>query len=167
MSLHHGGLDPYTPTASTLVYRQLRRMNIPAELHLYPDKGHGAFGFDRAVEFMRQMGYMGPVPAEVPIMDVYSSDEDRAEVIRENVWPEGMMPNEQEKQCTPYIEWHIPTKLTTTAIQIIYSGGSYQGGSHSQIPHTASGRPVQAHHGVGRPPAHDKDCPQRGCFEGA
>lgn len=127
MSLHHGGLDPYTPTASTLVYRQLRRMNIPAELHLYPDKGHGAFGFDRAVEFMRQMGYMGPVPAEVLIMDVYSSDEDRAEVIRENVWPEGMMPNEQEKQCTPYIEWHIPAKLTTTAIQIIYSGGSYQG----------------------------------------
>lgn len=125
MSLHHGGLDPYSPTASTLVYRQLRRMNIPAELHLYPDKGHGAFGFDRAVEFMRQMGFMGPVPAEVPIMDVYSSDAGRAEVIRENVWPEGMMPDAQDKQCTPYIEWHIPKKLTTTAIQIIYSGGSY------------------------------------------
>ena len=125
MTLHHGGLDPYSPTASTLVYRQLRRMGIPAELHLYPDKGHGAFGFDRAVEFMRQMGFMGPVPAEVPIMDVYSSDADRAEVIRKNVWPEGMMPDAQDKQCTPYIEWHIPAKLTTTAIQIIYSGGSY------------------------------------------
>lgn len=127
MSLHHGGLDPYSPTASTLVYRQLRRMGIPAEVHLYPDKGHGAFGFDRAVEFMRQMGFMGPVPAEIPIMDVYSSDADRAEVIREDVWPEGMMPDAQDKQCTPYIEWHIPTKLTTTAIQIIYSGGSYMG----------------------------------------
>ena len=125
MSLHHGGLDPYSPTASTLVYRKLRRMGIPAEVHLYPDKGHGAFGFERAVEFMRQMGFMGPVPAEVPIMDVYSSDEDRAEVIREDVWPEGMMPDTQAQQCTPYIEWHIPTKLTTTAIQIIYSGGSY------------------------------------------
>ena len=45
MSLHHGERDPYPPTASTLVYRQLRRMGIPAELHLYPDKGHGAFGF--------------------------------------------------------------------------------------------------------------------------
>ncbi len=127
MSLHHGGLDPYTPTASTLVYRQLRRMGIPAELHLYPDEGHGAYGFDRAVEFMRQMGFMGTVPAEVPIMDVYSSDEDRAEVIRENVWPEGMMPDRQKNQCTPYIEWHLPKKLTTTAIQIIYSGGSYTG----------------------------------------
>ncbi len=125
MSLHHGGLDPYTPTASTLVYRQLRRMGVPAELHLYPDRGHGAFGFDRAVEFMRQMGFMGPVPAEVPIMDVYSSDSDRAEVIREDVWPEGMMPDAQEKQCTPYIEWHIPARRTTDAIQIIYSGGSY------------------------------------------
>ena len=127
MCMNHGGNDPYSPATSTHVYRKLRQMKVPAELHLYPDKGHGAFGFDRAVEFMRQMGYMGPVPAEVPIMDVYSSDEDRAEVIRENVWPEGMMPNEQEKQCTPYIEWHIPAKLTTTAIQIIYSGGSYQG----------------------------------------
>ncbi len=129
MSLHHGGLDPYTPTASTLVYRQLRRMGVPAELHLYPDRGHGAFGFDRAVEFMRQMGFMGPVPAEVPIMDVYSSDEDRAEVIREDIWPEGRMPDARERQCKPYIEWHIPKNLTTTAIQIIYSGGSYTGNS--------------------------------------
>lgn len=126
MSLHHGGLDPYTPITSTLVYRQLRRMGIPAELHLYADKGHAALGFDRAVEFMRQMGWLGAIPPEVPIMDVYSDDNAGAEIARENVWPEGKMPDPQEGQCMPYIEWHIPDTLTTKAIQIIYSGGSYE-----------------------------------------
>ena len=65
MSLHHGGRDPHTPMTSTLIYRQLRRMKIPAELHLYADKGHAALGFDRAVEFMRQMGYLGEIEPEV------------------------------------------------------------------------------------------------------
>ena len=100
-------------------------MKIPAELHLYADKGHAALGFDRAVEFMRQMGYLGELEPEVSIMDVYPSDEDRAELIREDVWPEGKMPDYQPNQCHPYIEWHIPKNLTTKAIQIIYSGGSY------------------------------------------
>lgn len=126
MSLHHGGLDPYTPIISTLVYRQLRRMGIPAELHLYADKGHAALGFDRAVEFMRQMGWLGAVPPEVSIMDVYPGDNDVAEIARENIWPEGKMPDPQEGQCLPYIEWHIPDTLTTKAIQIVYSGGSYE-----------------------------------------
>jgi ABC-type spermidine/putrescine transport system permease subunit II len=47
MTLHHGGKDIWAPQTSTLVYRQLRRMGIPAELHLYPDKGHAALGLDR------------------------------------------------------------------------------------------------------------------------
>ena len=34
MSLHHGGMDPYSPNGSTQVYRVLRRLGIPAELHL-------------------------------------------------------------------------------------------------------------------------------------
>lgn len=127
MSLHHGGLDPWTPMSSTLVYRELRKRGIPAELHLYPDVKHGAFGFDRAVEFMRQMGFMGEIPAPVKLMDVYSSDDARAELIREDVWPEGKTPDFRENQCGPYIEWHIPKNLTTKAIQIIYSGGSYMG----------------------------------------
>ena len=127
LSLHHGGMDPYSPNGSTLIYRQLRRMGIPAELHLYPGKGHGAYGLDRGIEFMTQMGFMGPLEPEVPIMERFASDADRAEVIRENVWPDGKMPNPQEHQCIPYIEWHIPANRTTDAIQIIYSGGSYTG----------------------------------------
>lgn len=127
MTLHHGGADVYVPQTSTLVYRQLRRMGIPAELHLYPDKGHGAFGFERAVEFMRQMGYMGELEPEIPILEQFSSDDDRLSYSKADVWPEGKMPDVQPDQCVPYIEWHMPKELKTKAIQIIYSGGSYEG----------------------------------------
>ncbi|MBR1522306.1 MAG: alpha/beta hydrolase [Bacteroidales bacterium] len=126
MSLHHGELDPYTPTGSTLVYRQLRRMGIPAELHLYPDKGHGAFGFERGVEFMTQMGFLGPLQPGVDIAMRYTKDDDRSEYIKEDIWPEGKMPSVQENQGTPYIEWHFPKERKTSAIQIIYSGGAYK-----------------------------------------
>ncbi len=127
LSLHHGGLDPYSPNGSTLVYRQLRRMGIPAELHLYPNKKHGAFGLERGIEFMRQMGFLGELEPEVQLMDRYTSDADRAIYFKEDVWPEGKMPCAQEHQCTPYLEWHIPAELKTDAIQIVYSGGSYEG----------------------------------------
>lgn len=127
MSLHHGGKDIYAPQTSTLVYRQLRRMKIPAELHLYADKGHGAFGLERGVEFMQQMGFITPLEPEVKIMDRYASDEHRASYSKANIWPEDKMPDVQPNQCTPYIEWHMPKILKTKAIQIIYSGGSYEG----------------------------------------
>lgn len=126
MSLHHGGNDRCSPNASTLVYRELRRRGIPAELHLYADKGHGAFGFERGVEFMRQMGFIGKLGPEIPLVERYADDSARAIHITEDVWPEGKTPCAQpERQCKPYIEWHIPPVLKTTAIQIIYSGGGY------------------------------------------
>ena len=127
MSLHHGGTDIYAPQTSTLVYRQLRRMGVPAELHLYPDKGHGAFGLERGIEFMRQMGFIEPLKEEVELMERFTDDSARASFSREDVWPEGKMPDVQNNQCTPYIEWHIPAELKTKAIQIVYSGGSYEG----------------------------------------
>lgn len=127
MSLHHGGLDVYTPNGSTLIYRKLREMKIPAELHLYPDVGHAALGFERGVEFMRQMGFMGAPAPEENLLDRYASDSARAKYWKEPVWPEGRMPDRQEHQCEPYLEWHIPAELKTNAVQIIYSGGGYYG----------------------------------------
>lgn len=127
MSLHHGGVDDYTPNGSTLVYRRLREMGIPAELHLYPDKGHGAYGLERGIEFINQMGFVKEPAEEVPVMERFPDDDARAELITEKVWPEGKTPDFQEHQCEPYIEWHMPKVLKTKAIQIIYSGGSYVG----------------------------------------
>lgn len=127
MSLHHGGQDPYTPNGSTLVYRELRKMKVPAELHLYPGKGHGAFGLERGIEFIRQMGFLGELEPEVDLMTRFTSDDARADYAKEDIWPEGKMPDRQENQCEPYLEWHMPKTLKTKAIQIIYSGGAYTG----------------------------------------
>ncbi len=129
MCMMHGGNDPYSPGASTHVYRKLREKKIPAELHLYPDRGHGMFGLDRAIEFMRQMGYLGKLEPEVKLTERYASDAARAKYEKKKVWPENRMPDVQKNQCKPYMEWHIPSNLTTKAIQIIWSGGSYMGNS--------------------------------------
>ena len=125
MTLQHGGKDIYSPNGSTLIYRKLRKMGIPAELHLYPNLGHGAYGFDRAVEFMKQMGFLGAIDDPVNLMHRYNNDNERASYLKESIWPTGKMPNTMKSQDIPYIEWHFPRNLKTKAIQIIFSGGSY------------------------------------------
>ena len=127
MSLHHGGNDIYSPNGSTLIYRELRRRHIPAELHLYPNEGHGSFGLERGIEFMNQMEFYRKLAPKEDIMVRFASDAGRREKVTEDVWPEGKMPDAQEHQCKPYLEWHFPKVKKTDAIQIIYSGGSYEG----------------------------------------
>ena len=127
MSLHHGGNDIYSPNGSTLIYRELRRRHIPAELHLYPNEGHGAFGLERGIEFMNQMEFYRKLAPKEDIMQRFASDAGRREKVTEDVWPAGKMPDAQEHQCKPYLEWHFPKVKKTDAIQIIYSGGSYEG----------------------------------------
>ncbi len=129
MSLHHGGMDIYSPNASCMVFRELRKRKIPAELHLFPNMGHAPLGFERGVEFLRQLGFITPLAPEVDIMTRFPNDDSRGKYAKEEIWPSGKMPYPQEDQGTPYIEWHIPANLKTTAIQIIYSGGSYMGNS--------------------------------------
>ena len=127
MSLHHGGADEYSPNGSTLIYRELRKRGIPAELHLYPGRPHGAYGLERGVEFMRQMEFYKPLEPEVEIMKRYDSDDACAKNVETDVWPAGKMPDAREKQCKPLIKWYFPKEKKTDAIQIIYSGGSYMG----------------------------------------
>ena len=141
MALFHGGADVYSPNGSTQIYRQLRRMKIPAEIHLFADRPHGFMGdsskgengtaydhwFDRIAEYVRQMNFDGRLGKEVDLMSRYPNDDDRGEYSKEPVWPEGKMPDVQTNQCLPYLEWHMPKELKTKAIQIIYSGGGYGG----------------------------------------
>lgn len=139
MCMVQGGRDAYSPNGSTQIYRQLRRMKIPAELHLFADRPHGFHGnlnkgeegaaydhwFDRVAEFVRQMNFDGRLGREVELMSRFPDDSARASHSKELIWPEGKTPSLQTNQCTPYIEWHIPKKLSTRAIQIVYSGGGY------------------------------------------
>lgn len=127
MSLHHGGADEYSPNGSTLIYRELRKRGIPAELHLYPGRPHGAYGLERGVEFMRQMEFYRPLEPEVDIMQRYDSDDACAKTVETDVWPAGKMPDARENQYKPLIKWYFPKEKKTDAIQIIYSGGSYMG----------------------------------------
>jgi acetyl esterase/lipase len=143
MSLFHGGTDVYSPNGSIHIYRELRRMNIPAEIHLFADRGHGFMGnpnkgedgtafdhwIDRITEFMRQMNFDSQLGKEVDLMSRYESDEARGNYRKEPIWPNGKIPDIQTKQNTPYLEWHMPRQLKTKAIQIIYSGGGYGGNS--------------------------------------
>ena len=139
MCMLHGGVDPYSPFNSTKVYRRLKSMGIPAELHLFADRQHGFWGdrgeceeataydawFGRVREFMTQLGLLGPLAEEVPLMSRYADDGARGAYLKEPVWPEGKMPDPQPEQCVPYIEWHIPKELKTKAVQIVYAGGAY------------------------------------------
>jgi acetyl esterase/lipase len=143
MALFHGGTDAYSPNGSTQIYRQLRRMKIPAELHLLADRPHGFMGnankgedgtaydhwFDRIAEYLRQMNFDGRLGAEEDLMARYPNDDARGETLKEPLWPEGRMPDAQTNQCLPYLEWHMPKERKTKAIQIIYSGGGYSGNS--------------------------------------
>ena len=141
MALFHGGTDNYSPNGSAQIYRQLRRMKIPAELHLFADRGHGFMGdpkkgeagaaydhwLDRVCEFMRQMNFYGRLGAVVELMSRYPNDDARGDYRKEPIWPNGRMPDVQKNQCQPYLEWHFPKERKTKAIQIIYSGGAYNG----------------------------------------
>ena len=124
ISFHHGGMDPYTPNGSTMCYRELRKLKVPAELHLYADKAHGAHGLGRALEFMHQMNFDGRLAAEEE-RRIFTGAH-TAEQVKEFLWPEGRMPSKQSCQTNaPYLTWYIPKTLKTKAIQVITPGGGY------------------------------------------
>ncbi len=151
----HGQDDPHSPMASTKMYRRLRQTSawgnyshIPGEVHLYPNKGHEVFGFERGMEFLTQMGYMGTLQPEVTILSRYASDGDCLERRKENVWPSiAQTPDYQAAQSVygePEIEWFFPRERKTKAIQIIYSGGSYHYCSNESFEVAATRRYLNA-----------------------
>ena len=127
--LFHAGNDAQSPPeGSTRLYRRFRMKRVPAELHLHPDGGHappGAEPFERAVEFLRQSGFLGDPGPEVSPFDRWGNNDARATYAKEFLWPEGGTPDPQQAQNAPYIEWHMPKELKTRAIQILYAGGGY------------------------------------------
>ena len=148
ISFHHGGNDKYTPNGSTLCYRELRKRNVPAELHLYADRGHGAFGLERAVEFMAQMEFVAKLPPDQPL-DHRMVPDDTIRTEKEYLWPEGRMPDVSTNQeYRPYLVWFIPEKLKTKAIQVIVPGGGYHfcyfNGEGTPVAHYFNGKGMTA-----------------------
>ena len=148
ISFHHGGMDQYTPNGSTLCYRELRKRKVPAELHLYADRKHGAFGLERAVEFMAQMEFVKKLPREVAL-DHRMMPGDTIRTEKEYLWPEGKMPGVSTNQLyRPYLVWFIPEKLKTKAIQVIVPGGGYNfcnfNGEGTPVAHYLNGKGMTA-----------------------
>ena len=145
MSFHHGGVDPWSPNGSTLTYRELRKRHIPAELHLYADKPHGAHGLDRSLEFIRQMNFDGKLDKWETQQDhrFYPGDTIRTE--KEMLWPKGKMPDADIcRPFDPYLVWFVPEKLKTKAIQVVVPGGGYSmcnfNGEGTPVAHYLNGK---------------------------
>lgn len=139
LCLLQGGRDPFGVLHASHVYRQLRRMKIPAELHGFADKAHDFWGwnpdpqtgtgpdnwFENVRGFIRQMDFDGQLAAERPIETRFADDSACGARVRRELWPSGRMPDVQTNQCAPYLEWWMPKTIRTRSIQILYSGGSY------------------------------------------
>ena len=119
----HDGADAPSQSFSIDAYVQLRKLKVPAELHLFD--GYRTNWTVCADEFLRQMNFDGRLGKEVKLMDRYDENSSRRRSEREDVWPDGKTPPGYTNQCVPYIEWHFPLVQKTRAIQIIFSGGGY------------------------------------------
>jgi len=147
----HGGKDPYSPIGSTMAYRRLHAMNIPAELHLDADRGHGLVRppvYERAMEFMRQMEFIGKLERpKAQDHRFFPGDTIRTE--KEMLWPKGRMPDPSPNQTyDPYLVWFIPEKLSTKAVQVIVPGGAYNfcnfNGEGTPVAHYLNGKGMAA-----------------------
>ena len=148
ISFHHGGDDKYTPNGSTLCYRELRKRKIPSELHLYADKPHGAYGLERAVEFLAQIEFASKLPRAVPL-DHRMMPGDTIRTEKEYLWPEGREPDvSANSMYRPYLVWFIPEKIRTKAVQVIVPGGGYDfcnfNGEGTPVAHYLNGRGMTA-----------------------
>ena len=145
ISFHHGGMDPYTPNGSTMCYRELRKRKVPAELHLYADKKHGAHGLERALEFIHQMNFDGRLGNE-RALDHRFFPRDTLRTEKQLLWPTGRIPP-AKSVCwwnEPYLIWYVPEKLTTKAIQVVFPGGGYSfcnvNGEGTPVAHYLNGK---------------------------
>ena len=121
----HGANDPYTPNGSTLCYRELRKRGVPAEVHLYAELGHGAHGFECALEFLNQIEFAGKLAPEEDQRDRFT-DADTLKTEEEPLWPEGRMPGvDPNQKYAPSLIWHVPKKQTSKAVLVIVPGGRY------------------------------------------
>ena len=134
MCFFHGGADKYSPNGSTMLYRRLREMKVPAELHLLADRPHSfmlnakagtasATWLDRADEFVRQMNFLGTL-GEARDRRIFTGKWTKDQVV-EKLWPDGCPDAQTCQTNAPFLTWYLPKDLKTKAIQIVFPGGAY------------------------------------------
>ena len=111
MCFLHGGADAFSPLGSTRVFRKLREMGIPADLHIFESRWHGFHGdqnigetgeaydhwWDRAMDFILPLTDGEPFPPEVPegLILCEAGSPKAVEAIErwENLWRKGIQTN--------------------------------------------------------------------------
>ena len=112
MCFLHGGSDAISPLGPTRVFRKLRGMGIPADLHVFADRWHGFHGdqnigeageaydhwWDRAIDFILPSAEGESFPSEeIPegLVICNANDPKAVEAIErwENLWRKGVQTN--------------------------------------------------------------------------
>lgn len=134
MCMMHGCKDPWSPLASTLMFRELKRMDVPAQLHLFADREHGYYGSyknliagwsfatydhypERYEEFLHSIGMLGEPKNPVSLLARFPNEATGVTVSTSAVWQGRTMPG--AAGSTPTLEWSIPSKPVTTSVQIL------------------------------------------------
>jgi len=111
---------------STELYRQLRRLKVPSEVHVVESRRVGVGHREnaaRAIEFLRERRVLPTLGETVDALTRFG-DDGREKLVRKDLWPAGAGLYRQQED-TPYLEWNFPKARTTDAIQILYGGGGY------------------------------------------
>ena len=84
MCLCQGEEDPVSPECSIRMHAALRQRGILSELHLRPHAGHGVYGTDAAVAFLRRLGIVGGKPRLKfgVVSDLHLTTKASAEIVR-------------------------------------------------------------------------------------
>ena len=111
MCFLHGGADTISPLGSTKLFRRLREMGIPADLHIFAGRWHGFHGdqnigdageaydhwWDRAMDFILPLADGEPFPTEVPegLVICEANDPHAVGAVErwENLWRKGVQTN--------------------------------------------------------------------------
>jgi acetyl esterase/lipase len=111
MCFLHGGADMTSPLGSTKIFRRLREMGLPCDLHIFGGRWHGFHGdqnigeageaydhwWDRAMDFIMPPACGEPFPAEIPqglvICEANGRHAEEAVERWENLWRKGVQTN--------------------------------------------------------------------------
>ena len=124
MCFLHGGSDAISPLGPTRVFRKLRGMGIPADLHVFADRWHGFHGdqnigeageaydhwWDRAMDFILPSAEGESFPSEeIPegLVICNANDPKAVEAIErwENLWRKGVQTNLHIAGCRGPVSW--------------------------------------------------------------
>lgn len=137
MCMMHGCNDPWSPIASTLMFRELQKMNVPVEMHLFADQGHGFHGGfkyvrphdpcapyerfrERFEEFLHEIGMLGEKKPAIPLTTRFPSEAAGVTVTSQALWEGRPMPGPKASVAVPKLTWSVPSPRKAPLVQVVF-----------------------------------------------